>query len=116
MLFFARPNVIDQYIVANQNLDGAFIREHILNVVSVYTAAEIRSGIEPVPISYQFAYDWRNVRPKPPQEEPVTVPKENCKAVPSWKKAVRSIIRLILCPLRKFSRWIRARHKWLFEE
>lgn len=116
MLFFARPNVIDQYIVANQNLDGAFIREHILNVVSVYTAAEIRSGIEPVPISYQFAYDWRNVRPKPPQEEPAIVPKENCKAVPSWKKAVRNIIRLILCPLRKFSRWIRARHKWLFEE
>lgn len=58
LLFFAKPAVIDQYIMANKNISEDFISKHFINIVSVYTSMEIESGINPVPISYSMGIDW----------------------------------------------------------
>jgi hypothetical protein len=58
LLFFAKPGVIDLYIEVNRDIKNEFIEEHLINIVSVYTAKEILHNIQPIPISYSMGYDW----------------------------------------------------------
>lgn len=123
MLFFAKPDVIDRYIETNRNLDGTFIKEHMLNVVSVYTAAEILAELEPVPISYKQGYDWMNIAPVAKS----TKDKKNmCKTeqktimdivegVPLWKRIVRRSLWIFFSPIRFLVRFTQ-RHEWLLKD
>ncbi|MDF2870904.1 MAG: putative sugar transferase [Anaerocolumna sp.] len=63
ILFLANPYVIDKYISCNLQLEADFIREHLINIVTVYTAAEFKAGIQPIPIAFQYGVDWINVVP-----------------------------------------------------
>ncbi len=59
ILFCAKPDVINKYIRANKNIDIDFIKKHSFNIVSVYTAKEIKDGgIFPIPMSFPLGIDW----------------------------------------------------------
>lgn len=132
MLFFGRPCVMDRYIKANLGIDSAFFRDHILNVVAVYTAAEVRAGLEPLPISYQHRYDWMNIapkddtHPKPKQSKPKQKPKPSQPAlIPEpeeppapqslWKRAARKGLWVLYGPVRGAVAFAR-KHEWLLEK
>ncbi|MEI0799690.1 hypothetical protein R4Q14_15385, partial [Brachyspira intermedia] len=61
ILFMGKEEVIDKYCSISKLLNKDFIQNHMLNIVSVYAAAEIKLGIIPTPISYVYKRDWENI-------------------------------------------------------
>lgn len=59
ILFCAIPDVIDKYIKANKSIDIDFVEKHCINIVSVYTAKELKDGgVFPIPLSFPLGTDW----------------------------------------------------------
>lgn len=58
LLFMGKPNVIDEFISINSNIDSAFIKSHIINTVSVFVSKELENGLLSIPFSYARGLDW----------------------------------------------------------
>ena len=58
LLFLGTPKVINTYIHENLSLEHKFLVNHTINVVSNFTAKELKAGIIPIPLSYSLGVDW----------------------------------------------------------
>jgi len=61
MLFFGKPEVINRYIAANQDLTYEYACKHMIAITTIFTSLEIAAGIMPIPMNFQYGKDWRNV-------------------------------------------------------
>ena len=64
ILFFGKPKVIDKYILSNSNITKEYAKKHFLNITSIYSSNEIKAGIIPVQICFEYVKDWRNIKPQ----------------------------------------------------
>lgn len=92
MLFFATPKVVNKYIYVNTQLTEEEIKKYMINAVSIYTANEIRHGINPIPIRYMMDRDWDYSALR------ISNDSQN-RAIKPWKKAIFGCIAILLYPI-----------------
>lgn len=105
ILFFAKPEVVDKYIEANQQIDKKYILGHAINMVSIYTSREIETNILPVPTSYSLGRDWTFSKYR--LENYLEYQKYG-----KGKMIVAKIVRRIIYPFFEFYK----KHKWLYTD
>lgn len=101
LIFFGKPSVIDKYIEVNTDIEVEYFKQHLINVVSVYTAKEIENGIMPIPMAYVLGDDWC-----------FSGRKENVREYKSSSKIKNFIARMLVLitkPIFKFA----SVHKWI---
>ena len=105
LLFFALPEVIDKYISVNKKLDVDYMKQHCINIVSIYTAKEIEAGILPVPISYSLGFDWTFLGYRKQYYL-------KYRSMNNMKRRIASIISFMYEPIRK----LECRYPFLIDE
>lgn len=129
IIFFSKPIVMDKYINGHLNLSNEYIQKHALIWPSVYTAAELDSGIMPVHISYCYGHDWKNIVSKTVvlDNNPVSLLADNnksndilqCKEIffgTRIKRIILPMAKIVFFPLKCFIHWSHVHFKWLVEQ